>query len=798
MRFLIILFLTIVYNTVSSQEIRVIDKNNIGIKNLAIFNKKENVSIITNSDGYANIDKFDKNSILYFQHPSYKNISVSKTDIINSDFIVKMYDRIIEFDDIIVSAYRWEQNINEVPNKISRICAKEIFFNNPQTSADLLETSNEVFIQKSQLGGGSPMIRGFATNSVLLVVDRVRMNNAIFRSGNLQNVISLDVNSIESSEIIFGPGSVTYGSDALGGVMDFHTKRVKLSTSEKLFINGNALARYSSANKENTSHADFLVSSAKFGLYTSYSYTIYDDLLMGKNGNNEYVQDEYAARINGIDTILGKANKNLQVPNAFSQSNFIQKIRYRPSENFDFNYAFHYSKTSNIPRYERLIQYNDNELKYAEWYYGPQIWMMNSLNIKYSDSNLFFNDAELTLAMQNYTESRNDRKFNKEELRSRTEKVKAYSLNLDFNKKINEASNMFYGVEAIYNNVNSDAYKENIIDGSRYPTSTRYPDGKNNYYTVAAYLSYKNNFSDKYYFISGLRYNYVNLYSTLIDTTFFNFPFNSISLETSAFNGSAGVVYKPDDTWQLKTNISSGFHAPNIDDIAKVFDSEPGTVIVPNPNLKPEYAYNLDFGVIKSINKRCKIEVGAFYTLLTNAMVRRDFQFNQQDSIIYDGLMSKVSALVNSDKAYIYGFSGNVSVELPYNLIFKSNINYTHGEDQDGLPLRHVAPLFGKVMFIYRKEKINASLYLNYNGEISNKMLALSEQSKTHIYATDNNGNPYSPSWYSVNFMSSYEISANFSINCGIKNILDNRYRPYSSGIAAPGRNFILAVRASF
>jgi hemoglobin/transferrin/lactoferrin receptor protein len=230
------LLFVIVWGVANSQEIRVVDSKAKGIENMAIFNRKANISVLTDSMGFANISKFKAGSILCFQHPSYKKVSFSKREIEDLKSIVKIEDRLIEFDDIIVSAYRWEQNINEVPNKITRISTQEIDFSNSQTSADLLKASGEVFIQKSQLGGGSPMIRGFATNSVLLVVDRVRMNNAIFRSGNLQNVISLDANSIESTEIIFGPGSVTYGSDALGGVMDFHTKRVKLSTSEKLLL----------------------------------------------------------------------------------------------------------------------------------------------------------------------------------------------------------------------------------------------------------------------------------------------------------------------------------------------------------------------------------------------------------------------------------------------------------------------------------------------------------------------------------------------------------------------------------
>src|SRR5690606_22275722 len=98
----------------------------------------------------------------------------------------------------------------------------------PQTAADMLAGSGEVFVQKSQLGGGSPMIRGFATNRLLYAVDGVRMNTAIFRAGNLQNVINLDPFATESVEVIFGPGSVMYGRDAIGGVMSFQTLMPRL------------------------------------------------------------------------------------------------------------------------------------------------------------------------------------------------------------------------------------------------------------------------------------------------------------------------------------------------------------------------------------------------------------------------------------------------------------------------------------------------------------------------------------------------------------------------------------------
>src|SRR5688572_8821451 len=157
---------------------------------------------------------------------------------------------------VVISVSKWEQKLNEVPNKIVKINKYDILRNNPQTAADLLGQSGTVFIQKSQLGGGSPMIRGFATNRVLLVFDGVRMNNAIYRSGNLQNIISIDALSTQTAEVIFGPGSLIYGSDAIGGVMDFRTLDARFSNTDKVLIRGSVLGRYSTANNENTAHAD--------------------------------------------------------------------------------------------------------------------------------------------------------------------------------------------------------------------------------------------------------------------------------------------------------------------------------------------------------------------------------------------------------------------------------------------------------------------------------------------------------------------------------------------------------------
>ena len=788
----IVFFLFFVNISLFSQQVTVIDKsNNNPIENVIIYDEAN--SVHTDGNGHANLNLFKNSKSILFKHTSYKDLHISYNGIKESNFKIFLNKSVLDINEVVISASSWEQNKNEVPNRISIITKDKIALNNFQTSADLLKLSGEVFIQKSQLGGGSPMIRGFSANRILLVVDGVRMNNAIFRSGNLQNVISIDANSIENSEIIFGPGSVVYGSDALGGVMDFHTLKLKFSKNKKLKVDAKSILRFSSANKEKTGHLNFNIYNNKFSSITSLTYNDYDDLKMGKLGNEEYTRPEYVRIINGNDIIVSNLDENVQKYSAYSQMNILQKIGYKPSKFWDFHYAFHYSKSSDVPRYDRLLQYSNNKLKYAEWYYGPQEWMMNNFTIANSKETMLFSNAKLVLAYQDFKESRHDRKLNKDEIRKRYENVKAYSLNLDFEKVLKDNSYLFYGSEAVLNKVFSNGKKVNIFNANETATASRYPDNST-YSTFAAYFSYKNNITKNFTISSGIRLNRVYAYA-LLDTVFYDFPFSEINLNTGALNGSLGLVYRP-KTWQFSFNASSGFRAPNIDDLAKVFDSEPGSVIVPNDNLKPELAYNADFGIVKVINNFLKIDAAFFYSYLNNALIRKDFSFNGQDSIMYDGELSKVQAVVNEDYAIIYGFQIALKADVLNNFEISSNYNYTKGYDAENLPLRHVAPAFGSTHILFKAPKFKVDLFSEYNAEISNKNLASSELSKTYMYATDENGNPYSPSWYTINLNTQYKITKTFTLKAGVENIFDHRYRPYSSGIVAPGRNFIFSIIA--
>lgn len=794
-------FFLIIPCFVAAQRVKVVNETTLQpIENVYLFNQDKNRTAKTNTAGEANLSNFKTGDFITFQHPSYKRQTLSFEQIEGLDYVIKLVERSIKMEEIFVSASKWEQDQSEIPQKITRISTEEISFNNSQTAADVLQNSGKVFVQKSQLGGGSPMIRGFSANSVLITVDGIRMNNAIFRSGNLQNIISLDAHTLDRTEVIFGPGSVIYGSDALGGVMNFQTKDPELSFSDETYTKVYSVARYSSANNERTFHADANIGFEKWGFLTSLTYSYYDDLRSGSNFYNAYPsfgkREEYQVRNNGVDLAVANTNVALQKFSGYEQLNLMQKVRYNPSGKWDVDYSLHISTTSDIPRYDRLIERENGDtgrFVSAKWYYGPQIWLMNALEITSSAGTALYDNVSGVLSQQWFQESRNDRDFGSPDLRNREENVDVVTASIDFDKRWGETKELFYGVETVYNYVRSDAKSTHIETGVSQPEATRYPDGGSDYTQLAAYTKYRHDLTDRIIAIAGARYSHVMLHSRFGSTLFYDFPFDKININTGAFSGSLGFTYRPVNDLQFNLNGSSGFRAPNVDDAAKVFDSEPGSAVVPNDNVKPEYSYNIDFAVIKRFDEAARVEINAFYTWLRDAMVRRNFRFNGQDSIMYDGELSRVEAVVNAGRAYIYGASAGLTLELGSHFSFDSNITYTNGKDiTNDEPLRHVAPLFGRAGLTYKAEKIKLELYSEFNGEKNIEDFSPSEQNKPHIYTEDG-----SPSWATLNVKASYQVNETFQLNAGMENIFDKHYRPYSSGISAPGRNVIVALRAN-
>lgn len=800
--YIAILFFSIL-GSVKAQDILVLDaETEQPLQGVLVYNKSNTILLTTNAQGIVNVERFRANEIIVFNDSFYNQYETSRNELELFGGIVYLTAYVEGLDEVVVSVSRFKQEKRDVPQRIVSVSADVIQLTAPQTSADLLQQSGNVYIQKSQLGGGSPMIRGLSTNRLLITVDGVRMNNAIFRGGNLQNVISIDPLSVQNTEVILGAGSVIYGSDAIGGVMGFYTLTPQTSYQDSLFVKANAMVRYASANQEKTAHADVNLGFKKWAFLSSFSYSYFDDLRMGKHGPNDYLRPEYVQTINGQDTILQNGNPRVQVPTGYQQYNFMQKARYEAKDNLFFDLGLIYTTTSEYPRYDRLLRYRGDQLRSAQWYYGPQNWLMGHLKLtKLSSNSTFYNKIQASLAYQTFKESRNDRDYQSVIKHIRKERVDAVSATLDMEKILSTKTELSYGLEYVYNKVQSTGTDVDIEADTAIETVSRYPDGSTwESYAVYAHLKYKPN--PRFVLQSGLRYNHILSNSDFTkNNQYLSLPFDNAKLNTGALTGTFGFNWLPAESLAWRFNFATAFRAPNIDDIGKVFDSEPGSVVVPNKDLKPEYAYGGELGLRYNLSKNITLDLVTYYTFIDDALVRRDYQLEGQSEILYDGEPSNVQAIQNAAKAWIYGFEAGIVIDLPYRFTFNSKYNIVKGteEDDSGLevPVRHAPPAFGNTHLIWKHKALTLDAFVVFNGEFSHDDLTPSEASKDYIYAKDQNGNPYVPSWYTLNLRSRYQFDKNTTITLSMENITDQRYRPYSSGISAPGRNFIIALKYS-
>jgi hemoglobin/transferrin/lactoferrin receptor protein len=707
-----------------------------------------------------------------------------------------------DLEEVIIYSNKFAERKKNLAQKIDVIAEKQITLLNSQNTGDLLINTGNVFVQKSQQGGSSPVIRGFEASRVLLVVDGIRMNNAIYRSGHLQNVITVDQNMLERIEVLYGPASTLYGSDALGGVVHMRTKQPKLSENDKLLITGSGFLRYSSANNEKTFHADATIGGKKLSWLQSYNFSDFDDLKMGSKYSSKYPafgkRSSYITTINGIDSIVLNEDDRIQRFSGYKQWDITQKLLWQQKENISHLINVQFSNSSDVPRYDRLQDIRNGNLRFAEWYYGPQKRELAAYELTINETNIFTNIRSV-ISYQHIQESRHQREYRQYDKHdNRFENLNVWSATLDA-RKLWKKHELTVGTDAQLNDVKSSAFRKNILTGETSPLDTRYPNGKNkmNYLGIYAQHIYKMN-EGKIVLNDGIRLQTVSLYSTINDNSIFNLPFNEIKQQHTAVTGNIGLIYMPRRTLRLHTSISSGFRAPNIDDAAKLFESNTASrqVIVPNARLKPEYTYNADAGIAASLSTIIKFEATGFYTLFKNAIALAPAQFKDADSILFNGIMAKVFSSQNINKAYIYGFNANLTIDPYKNFRFHSTINYTYGRLQPGsgaeIPLDHIPPLFGKTSLQYNHEKWNADFYILYNGWKRIEDYHPSGEDNAQ-YATPDG----TPQWMTLNLKSNIYLSSVFTLQGGIENILDRNYRYFASGFSAPGRNFILAMRFS-
>ncbi|WP_196887232.1 TonB-dependent receptor plug domain-containing protein [Aureivirga sp. CE67] len=815
----LLLFLFFIQFTVFAQKIRVYESGTLSpISHVDIYNFDGKKYVYTNDKGYADITEFQEQDTLFFNHINYDEFQIIKKDINLHNPAIYLHKKSEQLNEIILSASRGKLSRDEVAEQVVIATRFEIEKLTPQSSADLLDKLPGVKVQKSQFGGGSPVIRGLEANRVLLVVDGIRMNNAIYRTGHLQNSITIAPSVLERTEILFGPSSVLYGSDALGGVVHYYTKKPRTSDNKFKYKAG-VFSRFGSVNEEFTNHFNLELQHKKFATFTSFTHSKFGDLRMGKNRNHDFddwgLVKDYSQNTDTYYTENPSLNNDshIQKNTGYSQTDFIQKIFIPFSERTNVTVNFQYSKSSDIPRFDKLAEYSKGELKFAEWYYGPQERFLTALQFEITPEKEYMKSGTITLAYQNINESRVQRKFSSLKRAYRDENVDVFSLNGDFFLPLfnSKKQNLAYGFEVTHNDVGSDSYGRtldvagnSIIGyGDNFVVQSRYPDGGSTYSTAAVYLDYRKDYNKKSTLNMGVRFTGTSLSAKWEDDTYIQLPDNDITLNNAAVTATVGYVYKPFENIQFNSRLSSGFRSPNVDDIGKIREKS-GRVSVPNIHLKPEYAYTGEIGILKYLNKK-NIVIGAnvYYTLLDDYITREDFSLNDSPTILYDDEEVVTYANVNKGSAFIAGGTLTVKGIIKGNWNTNASLTYTKGKTYDtDTPLSSIPPLFGNVGFGYNNGKLDTSLNCRFNAKKNvsdyNLIEGIDNVEQTPVInenAEEDIDKYYgSPSWMTFNFYSKYGLTKNIDLQLNVENIFDIHYKEFASGISSPGRNFILSA----
>ena len=704
-------------------------------------------------------------------------------------------------EEVTISATRFPEKTSRIAQQVYQLSEKKIADANQSTTADLLINSGAVFVQKSQFGGGSPVIRGFEANKILMVIDGIRMNNAIYRGGHLQNVITIDNSILQKAEILFGPSSVMYGSDALGGVMSFYTKTPVYSTSGKTTVAGNAYLRYTSAANEKTGHVDMNIGSKKFASLTSITFSDFDDLRQGSKYYDDYPQwgkrNFYVERINAVDSMVQNANPQKQKFSGYSQYDILQKFAFATGKvNHIIN--LQYSNSSDIPRYDRLTETTGAGIaRYAEWYYGPQERLLAAWQFTLPASELY-DQSQVSLSYQNIGESRHNRNFRSNRISHREERVNMYAVNADFKKNFPK-DEVGYGIEVGFNKVGSSAHFENIVTGETGETDTRYPADGSNTRSYSLYGSLIHKFNNNFTANAGARLNHSALEADFSTKSFFPFPFDDIKQQSTNLTGSVALVYAQKADYKISASVATGYRVPNVDDLAKVFESTSSNLIIPNPSLKPERTINYELGAEKYFGKSIKLGVVAWYTDYTDALTLGDATYKGQATVPYNGGTASVKTTVNAAEAFNKGINANLTASIASFLTVHSTITYTYGRIREAAgkyPLDHIPPVYGKTSIAASHHKLRAEIFALYNGKKASSDFNLRGEDNQLYSADPVKG--YVPAWVIFNAALAYQFNSHFKLQVSLENITDKFYRYFASGVSAPGRNFGMTARYNF
>ena len=718
---------------------RALEKVNIKID-------KTDLGAVSDEQGYFEIKNIPEgNYLLTISRIGYMT-TIDEVELTNDNspviYIYLQPSNITLNNDFVITARRVETDEFKSPEAISVVSKTVLRQESPRSTPEALEGITGVFMQKTNHGGGSPFIRGLTGNQNLMMIDGIRLNNATFRYGPNQYLNTIDPLTIGSIEVVRGSGSVLYGSDALGGVVQVLTKNPSFSKNG-FDIGGDVYTKFMSQDMEKTGRAQVNASNEKLAFSGGFTYNDFGDIYGG-------------------DT-TGK-----QSPTGYKHYAADAKLRMKLTANSELILAYNYDRQDDVARYDKVIA------NYEKYHFDPQIRQLGYARLKTETDNKWMKQIRITASFNQSDETRIKQKEGSVKVNNEHDQVNTYGTGVEINSYPISIWKFTSGVEYYFDKIASSITETEA--GLSSEKRGHYPDGATSS-SLAVYTSHTIDVK-KFSFIVGGRFNAFKMKAE-------DEVFGNVDVQPSALVGSASVMYSISENYHLIASAYSAFRAPNLNDLSSFGTFNYG-IEVPNTNLKPEKSINTEIG-FKTRFDRFSGSFFLYRTQLTNLIDRVESTWQGQDSI--DG--EKVYTKENFSRAYIQGFEAEVQYEFISWLSAYGNITYTYGQNETlDEPLRRIPPLNSRL-----------GLYYNCTRGFWSRLEWLSATKQNRLSSGDKKDSRIpeggTPAWNVLNLRFGWGWKW-LGISTGVNNIFDEDYRTHGSGINSYGRSFWLALRVSF
>ena len=718
-------------------------------------------TLYTSQDGSFRFEGlFPGSYTLAFQHIGFltsrvKDVTVQDSNIIMQPLTLE-FD-VLDLEDVFVTASRAERDMVDIPESVNLVSSREIRERNSRTSAEALREEVGVFVQKTNHGGGSAIIRGLSSNQILLLVDGIRLNNSIYRLGNHQYLTTVDHQMVERIEVVRGPTSVLYGSDALGGTINLITRKPPVEDIERS-LGARSFLRYATADQEKTVRGEVILGSNRYAFRTAFSLKQFGDLRRGANGNDHEIS----------------GNELVQSPTGFGGYDIDTKLITNLTDDQTITLAHQFAKQEEVPRYDKY-HYSG----YHRWLYHPQNRMLTYAVYENEGINAIFDVVRATVSLHLQKEGRNIQKKESSSIQNELDEVatKGFSLSGIRGRGRHQ---IVAGAELYHDDVASErSYSDPLTGTSTDDDRGRYPDGAT-YQSIGLYLQDEMKMTDRWMIKLGVRHSQYRA----------EFDMNSAvpySQTFSSFTGAVGSVFRLSDYVSANLNLAQAFRAPNLSDMAKLGESKGDVYEVPNTNLQPEKLMNIDMG-LKISTESTRTDITVYRSFITDLLVSVDATYAGADTLVNDDQVFKVKTKKNLGEAIIQGAEIAVDYSLASSLSFRGNLTTTYGENTTyNEPVGGIPPLFGLAGVRWSRGRLFLDGYSRFSGR--QDRLSADDLDDPRIPAEG------TPGWFTVNLRGGLTFGHSLIVQVACENILDRNYREHGSGVNSPGRNWVISLQ---